>query len=334
MRIIFLIAGVGLLVYLTVRLGVGAIIQSLVGIGWGYLPLMALFVAYQLTRAAALAQAAPIPGLRFRSLVWTQLSGQAVQTLTFSGPFLAEPTRALLLARRGLTTSDAFAGVIAEYLVNTWLSAVLSVAGLVWIRANIALSGPVDAAARIIIIVMTAFLTASAVAIGFRIYLLGAIVAGLRRLPLVGGRLRIEPHDMRRMEDRLLHVLRDRPPRLLRTAGFDTLGQLLLIVEGWWILRALNVDAGLLTATLLEAATKFMSLAFFFIPGQVGAAEGTYVVAFDALGLPVAAGFAFAFVRRLRTLAVAGVGLLALSLAGGRKDTADDAADARRRPLP
>lgn len=318
-RILFLIAGVVLLVYLTVRLGVAEILQSLAGIGWGYLPLMALFAAYQLTRAAALAQAAPIPGLRFRSLVWTQLSGQAVQTLTFSGPFLAEPTRAWLLARRGLATSDAFAGVIAEYLVNTCLSALLSVAGLAWIRSNIPLSGPVDAAARIIIIVMTTFLVATIGAITFRIYLLGSIVAGLRRLPLVAGRVRIDPHDMRRMEDRLLFVLRD-PARLLGTVVFDTLGQILLIAEGWWILRSLNVDAGLFTATLLEAATKFMSLAFFFIPGQVGAAEGTYVVAFDALGLPSTAGFAFAFVRRLRTLAVAGVGLLALSLSGGRTD--------------
>lgn len=317
MRVLFLILGLALLVYLTIRLGAAEILESLVGIGWGYLPLLALFAAYQLTRAAALAQSVLVSGIPFRSLVWAQLSGQAVQTLTFTGPFLAEPTRAWLLRTRGVATGDAFAGVIAEYLVNTFLSAALSIAGLVWIRGHFALPAPVDTAARIIIIVMAAFLTASTVAIVFRIYLLGAIVAAAGRLPLVGRRLYIDPGDMRRMEDRLLLVLRDRPTQFLRTAGVDALAHALLIAEAWWILRALKVDAGLLTAALLEAATKFTSLAFFFIPGQVGAAEGTYAVACDALGLAPAAGFAFAFVRRLRTLAVAGAGLIALSLAGG-----------------
>jgi Lysylphosphatidylglycerol synthase TM region len=316
-RVLSLVLGLALLFYLTIRLGVAEILESLAGVGWGYLPLLAIFAAYQLTRAAALAQAALVSGIPYRSFVWTQLSGQAVQTLTFTGPFLAEPTRAWLLKRRGVATGDAFAGVLAEYLVNTWLSAALSIAGLVWIRGHFALAAPVDTAARIIIIVMAAFLITSAVAIVFRIYLLGAVVAAAGRLPVVGRRLRVDPGDMRRMEDRLLLVLRDRPTQLLRTAVVDALAHTLIIAEAWWILRALNVEVGLFTAALLEAATKFTSLAFFFIPGQVGAAEGTYAVACDALGIAPAAGFAFAFVRRLRTLAVAGAGLMALSVSGG-----------------
>ena len=325
MRALFLILGLALLVYLTIRLGFADLLDSLRGIGWGYLPLLALYGTYQLTRAAALAQMVPAGAVPLRSLLSTQLSGQAVQTLTFTGPFLGEPTRAWQLTRRGVATGDAFAGVIAEYLVNTFLSAALSIAGLVWLRAHVPLPAPVDTAARILIIGMAAFLAASAVAIVFRIHLLGAIVAAAGRLPLVGRRLRIDPADMRRMEDRLLLVLRDRPSRFLRTALVDALAQALLIIEAWWILRALKVDAGLFTAAILEAATKFISLAFFFVPGQIGAAEGTYVVAFDALGLAPAAGFAFAFVRRLRTLAVAGAGLLALSLSGrAHRGTAED----------
>jgi hypothetical protein len=315
-RVFFLALGLALLVYLTLRLGVAQILESVVRIRWGYLPLLGIFAAYQITRAAALAQTGLTAGIPFRSLVWTQLSGQAVQTLTFSGPFLAEPTRAWVLKQRGVTAGDAFAGVIAEYLVNTFVSAACSIVALVWIRNHYALPPSVHTGAGIIIVVMTIFLTTSAVAIVFRIYLLGSIVAAARRVPIVGRRLRIDPGAMRKMEDRLLFVLRDRPAQFLRTAAVDTLALTLLIAEAWWILRALNVAAGLSTAALLEGATKFISVAFFFIPGQVGAAEGTYAVACGALGLPPAAGVAFAFVRRLRTLAVAGAGLLALSWAG------------------
>jgi len=49
------------------------------------------------------------------------------------------------------------------------------------------------------------------------------------------------------------------------------------------------------------------------VPLQVGAPEGTYAVIFGALGLPAAAGFALAFLRRLRNLLVAGAGLAALN---------------------
>jgi hypothetical protein len=60
---------------------------------------------------------------------------------------------------------------------------------------------------------------------------------------------------------------------------------------------------------LIEAATKFVGPAFFFIPGQVGAAEGTYAFIFKTVGLPASAGFALALARRLRSLLVAGAGL-------------------------
>jgi hypothetical protein len=86
-----------------------------------------------------------------------------------------------------------------------------------------------------------------------------------------------------------------------------------LIVELYWILRGLDVSVSILYPFLIEAATKFTSLAFFFIPTQLGAAEGTNAIVFEALGLAAAAGFTVAFVRRLRTVCVAGVGVLSLS---------------------
>jgi len=45
---------------------------------------------------------------------------------------------------------------------------------------------------------------------------------------------------------------------------------------------------------------------------QLGISEGAYALVFDAMGLSAAAGFALAFVRRARTLAVAGIGLTTL----------------------
>ena len=56
---------------------------------------------------------------------------------------------------------------------------------------------------------------------------------------------------------------------------------------------------------VVEGGIKFVRIAFFFIPTQVGVSEGTYAILFDTLGLTAAAGVSLAFIRRPRTLAVA-----------------------------
>jgi hypothetical protein len=47
---------------------------------------------------------------------------------------------------------------------------------------------------------------------------------------------------------------------------------------------------------------------------QLGVSEGAYAVVFNAMGLSAAAGFALAFLRRARTLVVAGIGLWTLAV--------------------
>ena len=67
-------------------------------------------------------------------------------------------------------------------------------------------------------------------------------------------------------------------------------------------------------AFLFESASKFTDVAFFFIPGQVGASEGVNIVLFRALGLSGAAGVGVALARLVRSALAAGAGLAALAL--------------------
>ena len=90
----------------------------------------------------------------------------------------------------------------------------------------------------------------------------------------------------------------------------DKLGaQLLLVAELFVLLRAVGEPFLAIHPFLIEAVTKFIGIAFFFIPAQIGASEGVYAVAFGQVGLSAAAGFTLAFVRRLRSLLVAAAGL-------------------------
>ena len=113
--------------------------------------------------------------------------------------------------------------------------------------------------------------------------------------------------DVTDTEDLLFAVLRDRP-FVLSILAVEFAAQALLVLELIVLLQAIGQPFPALHPFVIEAANKFVGLVFFFIPGQVGAAEGTNALIFKMVGLPASAGFALAM-RRLRSLLVAGLGL-------------------------
>jgi hypothetical protein len=159
---------------------------------------------------------------------------------------------------------------------------------------------------------MAAFLAISAIAIIFRIYLIGVVIEGMRRLPVVGKYVSWDRAGVRRMEDLLFQVFREHPQRFAIIFAVDCAAHALLIGELYWIVTSSSIRLGVFQAFLIEASTKFMALGFFFVPMQVGVAEKTYSVVFGILGLPLAAAVAMSLVRRLRTIIVSAVGLTVL----------------------
>ena len=53
--------------------------------------------------------------------------------MTLTGPFLSEPTRAWLIRRQGVPSSEAVAAAIAEYVANSLTSALLTIAGVLYL---------------------------------------------------------------------------------------------------------------------------------------------------------------------------------------------------------
>lgn len=314
-RLACLLAGIGVFAYLFIELGPASVLSMLGRIGWDAVPIALAYGTYQCTRASALASSITSTRvLSFGDALWIRLSGEAVQFLTFTGPFLAEPAKAWLLKGRGLTAIEGFAATLTEYLSYTLTAAVLSIAALGWLLAHGTLEGGVRVAAIVILLVMATFLVSGGIAIALRVHLLGAILERVAALPGIRRRLRPNMTDVHHVEDLLLDVMHDRPSRFARILLVESASHALHIVELYLILRALALGAGFGTAALIEGASKFIGLAFFFIPGQVGASEGAHTIIFEAVGLPAVAGFTVPFVRRIRGIVVAAVGLGALSM--------------------
>jgi hypothetical protein len=314
-RLLFLIIGLALFTYLFVQLGPSAVLSMLGRVGWGAVPIAVAYAAYQYVRAVALTACVAGPRrLTVRDALRIRLSGEAIQFLTFTGPFLAEPAKAWLLKGRGLSATEGFAATLTEYLSYMFVSAALSMAAFWWMLENGAVVSGARVAIQALLVFMIAFLATAAFAIGRRMHLLGAVLEWISRLPGIRGRLRPDMPAVHRVEDLLLDVMHDRPVRFSRILLLESASHALHILELGLILRALDLTAHLGTAAIIEGAAKFIGLAFFFIPGQVGASEGAHTIIFEIVALPAVAGFTVPFVRRIRAIVVAALGLAAMSL--------------------
>jgi hypothetical protein len=247
--------------------------------------------------------------LRYRDALAIRLSGEAVQSLTLTGPVLAEPTKAWLLEQRGLTLKEGFAATITEYLIYAFVTAAMSIAGLLFLVVKFDPSATVRRIAIGMVSLAVMFLLVSVIAIARKYYLIGTIIDALARLGILRGRLTPDMTWINQMEDLLLIVFRDSPARFATVALLETVAQALLVVELFLLLHALHVSASGVSAFVTEASIKLFEFAFLLVPLQLGVAEGSYALLFGVMGLPLAAGFAVAFLRRARSLMIATVGL-------------------------
>lgn len=322
LRIGLLLSGIALLLFLLWSLGPSRVFDELRKVGWYIGPIMALGAAHQVTRAFALRACVLRPQVvRYRDVLAIRLSGEAIQSLTFTGPVLAEPTKAWLLESRGLTLKEGFAGTLTEYLIYALVSAAMSIAGLLYLVARFDPSPTVTTVALTVVVLCAAFLVASAIAIARRFYLIGTVVDWLGRVRILRGRLTPDMLWINQMEDLLLAVLRDSPARLAGIVVLEVVAHALMVAESLLILLALDVMTTVWLVFVIEASVKFFEFAFLFIPLRLGVSEAAYAAALGVMGLPVTAGFAVAFLRRARSLTVASVGLAVLALMTRRSST-------------
>jgi hypothetical protein len=314
-RLILLLCGVVLLVVLLWQLGPSDVLDALRRIGWYFLPVFLLGGAHHAARAFALQASVLRSGLlRYRDALAIRLSGESVQSLTFTGPVLSQPTKAWLLEAHGLSLKEGFAAAITEYLICSFVTVAMSIAGLLYLVVRFTPPFAVRALAIGIACLFSVFLIASAIAIVQRFYLIGTIIAGLAKIGVLRGRLRPDMTWINRMEDLLLITLRDAPARFMTITLIEVGAQAFLVLELFLLMRALEIVTPISFAFVIEASVKVIGIAFLFIPMQLGVSEGTYALVFNTVGLSAAAGFALAFLRRARTLAVAAIGLTILAV--------------------
>lgn len=303
-RLALLAAGAAVLAVLVRQVGIANVIDLLRRVGWAFAVVSALYFGHIAVRAAALWRS--LGTLRYRDVLLVRLSGEAIEMLTFTGPFLAEPAKGLLLKQRGIDGADAFGCVAIEYLLYTLTSAWMATIALALLLARGGLPNGMEDAIKGVVAAMIVFTIGFVVAAATGI---GLVVPILRRVGAADLAARIEP-----VERVLVTFMHARPARLAEVIGMELVGQAMLAAEILITVRVLGYAFTLRQSLLVEGAVKFISIAFFFVPGQVGASESVYTLLFQAIGLPGAIGLTMALVRRVRALIVAAIALAVTSI--------------------
>jgi hypothetical protein len=312
-RGVLLVIGLSVVAWLIWRSGPAVVWGLLISLRWRFAVVTGLYMAYLATRAMALWRIVST-SFRYRDVLRIRLLGDTIENLTFTGPFFAEPTKGWLLARSGLPAHQAFAAIATEYLLYDVVTGCLSVVAVVALIALGALPPIVRPIAFTLLGITGAFLTAFAWAAVSGV----GVVAPLIDLsaPIIGRRATIAAQKIRRVERVLVHFLHCRHRALAEVVALHLMSQVLMMLEIYVVLTAFGGAPRWWYPPVIEGAVKYIGLAFAFVPGQLGAAEGVYAFLSGVLGLSTAAGLALALVRRLRSVVAAAIIMPVLTLLG------------------
>jgi len=315
LRPLLVVAGVAVVAYLVVRVGPGVIWSSFVTLGWRLPIVLALphgVAAIVDTVAWRVLLTGHVP---FWLLMRARLAGEAVNLATPTMAVGGEPVKAYLL-RPHATLRDGLVSVIADK--TTIVVGQMLFLGLGLLAAR--LLGPPRGA---LLSVMTGLLGLEVLAIGgfVLVQASGGLGHGGRLLGRIGARVGVGgagrlQQGLGDLDRSLAALYRRGRRRLIVSAVVHAVAWATGGIEIYLVMRFLDQPAALSTALIIESFAGGVKFASFMVPASLGALEGSYVAFFEAFGLAGSAGLSFVLVRRLRELAWAVVGFLALGVSG------------------
>jgi hypothetical protein len=306
-RAIVLFAAFLVLGAIVYAMGPGRIVAIIHASGWTFSWMVLLYGTHIALRGAILWRSLPPRSVSLRDVLRIRFAAEAVEMLTFTGPFLAEPAKGWMFVRRGVTLADAAGAIAFEYLTYTLVAADIALAALGVLLYRHAFSP----AARGPVIVLAVCLTLFTVGVLFAASTgIGLLEPAVRCMtPLLGTRRATSAAArVRAMEAPLLKLLHGKSSRFGEAIAAQLLAHSLLVLEIWLFFSSLRLGAGPAVPWIVEGGVKFINAVFFFIPGQIGAAEGVNALIVRSVGFAGAIGVALSLMRRARAAVVAGIG--------------------------
>ena len=324
LEIISLVAGLALFVYLMRQIGLDALAHYLGAMGWGFALIVALSFLRNCARAASWYFSIE-PSHRqvgYWSLMNVMLAGEAIKYLTATGPLLGEPAKAAMV-RREVPLVHGFSSILVENLIYNLTVFLFMLAGLPALVWLVDMPDKLQAGAYIFATLIILSVLITWLAIRGRWYALARMIEVAARLTgrrnqqaaqAERGRFASIIERVRAVEKNIYIFYEERRAAFFLIFALNTAAHLINVVEIYIILSLMGLPASLSSAFVIEAVTKLINAAFFFVPTRAGVYESGNAIVLKALGMEASAGVALAIIRKLRAFVWIGYGLAVIAL--------------------
>ena len=309
------VAGLGLLFFVLSRIGFGTVFEIISQIGWGFLFIIATNFSRHLIRATCIYLAIPKEhrvNVGYHNVLAARLAGEAMNLLTFTGPVLAEATKAAMLKNR-ITFSRSAAAVIVDDIMYYITVALMMLSGVALMVLSVGAPGKVMRYALIGVTIGAIFmLVGMFLVIKFNARPLSWILNKLDARGWLPKFVSTKKSHVYEIETNVYSVYSEKPKLFYSLLGLGFLAHVTSVVEVFLALNLLGFSPTLAHSYIIESLTKVINAAFSFVPGTVGVYEGGNGIILRSLGYTVAIGVALALVRRGAILFWAAVGFVLL----------------------
>lgn len=287
---------------------------SVTNVGYGFVFIVMLNLTRHFLRAASmyLAIHPEQRNFKYRSAVAARLGGEAVTFFTFTGPFLGDATKAVLL-KRNVPLAQGASAVIIDNLLYYASVIIVVLAGIATLLYLYGSNSKTMTNVLIGIVVFSVVMFSALVAIvRFGVKPISWVLKKLEARNRLPGFILRREHHLMEVETNVFDFYNTRRRDFFTIFGISMFVHVISVCEVFLALRFLQGQASVPTAFIIESLTKVINAVFSFIPGTIGVYEGGNGVILRILGYTTAVGVALALVRRGAIFFSTFVGLLIL----------------------
>lgn len=306
---VLLLLGLALLVFLLHKVGLKELWQQVRGLGWGVVPLILSEGVGNLFHTVGWRyvnnQRPRVPlGRLFR----IAMAGYALNYLTPSASMGGEVSKATLLATNG-TGSEAISSVLMDKLCMACAHLIVAILGaffLLWqVQLPIQLWVGMAVGSGLLTCGMVTFFSMQ------KHGKMGVFFRWLVERNVGGITLQKAAQRISKVDEALKAFHRERRANLALSIGWHVLGHAVAFFQVWLFLQLLHQPAPLIPVLIAGFLGLWIDLLTFAIPLNLGALEGSRILALKTIGCEAAQGLAFGVAIRIAQLFWALFGLLA-----------------------
>jgi uncharacterized protein (TIRG00374 family) len=310
---VFFVIGLALLIWLVYAYW-AQVEQSIINAGWGIVVVCLLNLVRHFGRSFSmyLAVAPEYRNFKFRSALLARFGGEAVNFFTFTGPFLGDATKAVLLRRNTPITQSASAVILDNILY--YISVVMMI--LVGVGVLVAKFGSTGSTMNKILLAIVVFFFALFVVFVFAVLRkpepFSHVIRFLENRGWAPGFVTKHADGIRDVEKNVFQFYHERRRDFFLIFFTSVAVHLVSVMEVYFVLGFIGETPDFANAFIIESLTKVINAVFGFIPGTIGVYEGGNGLILKTLHLGTAQGVALALIRRAGILFATAVGVVVL----------------------